>query len=117
MESRAAEKLRAEWGCGGGKPTASKRLRQIAEAYAEVVGCDTPEGCPFEGACRPQGNGGWTAEILDALLLRQEAKVDWVDALGRELTAADREAILAVERTRAKLTRLEMPKPKKDGGP
>ena len=67
------------------------------------------EGCPFESVYQPEGS--WTREVFDAMCLTSTGDggvgLTWPDALGREVTAADREAILAVQRARGAMTRAE----------
>lgn len=75
-----------------------------------MVSPGTPcEGCPFESVYRPEG--GWTHEVFDGMSLTSTGDggvgLTWPEALGREVTAADREAILAVQRARAAMTRAE----------
>ena len=75
-----------------------------------MVSPGTPcEGCPFESVYRPEG--GWTHEVFDGMSLTSTGDggvgLTWPEALGREGTAADREAILAVQRARAAMTRAE----------
>lgn len=77
------------------------------------MGPGTPcEGCPFAGVYHgTSGSGGWTREVFDAMALTSTgdggAALPWDEALGREITAADREAILAVQSARAVMMRAE----------
>lgn len=76
------------------------------------MGPGTPcEGCPFAGVYHGADAGGWTREVFDAMALTSTgdggAALPWDEALGREITAADREAILAVQSARAVMTRAE----------
>ena len=67
------------------------------------------EGCPFEGVYHARD--GWTREVFDGMALTSTGDggtaLPWDVALGREVTAADREAILAVQRARAVMLRAE----------
>ncbi len=47
--------------------------------------------------------GGHLAELLDARLLVGDEHVSWTDALGRELTAADVDALGAFKRAKARI--------------
>lgn len=74
------------------------------------MGPGTPcEGCPFAGVYH--STAGWTREVFDAMALTSTGDggtgLRWDEALGREITAADREAILAVQGARAVMTRAE----------
>lgn len=68
------------------------------------------EGCPFEGVYHPSSD--WTREVFDALAMTSTgdggAALPWDVALGREITAADREAILSVQRARGAVLRAEI---------
>lgn len=70
--------------------------------YAEGEVCE----CPFEGIYHPAVTGGHLAELLDARLLVADEHVTWTDALGRELTAADVDALAAFKRAKARIDAL-----------
>lgn len=101
------------WGCGShgskGKPRANLAL--LAESFWRAVAPGAPacEGCPFEGVYHARD--GWTREVFDAMALTSTGDggvgMPWPEALGRDVTAADREAILAVQTARAAMVRAE----------
>ena len=96
------------WGCGkGGKPR--PHLALLAESFWRAMGAAPCEGCPFEGVYHPRD--GWTREVFDAMALTSTGDggvgMPWPEALGRDVTAADREAILAVQTARAAMVRAE----------
>ena len=108
-EERGAERAKEAWGCKGGKPP-SPHLKLLGESFWRAVGPGTPcEGCPFAGVYHPAD--GWTREVFDAMALTSTGDggtgLPWDDALGRDVTAADREAILAVQGARAVMLRAE----------
>lgn len=82
----------------------------LGESFWRAVHPGTPcEGCPFEGVYHAQDR--WTHEVFDAMALTSTgdggSALPWDVALGREVTAADREAILAVQRARGAMLRAE----------
>ena len=108
-EERGAERAREAWGCKGGKPP-SAHLKLLGESFWRAVGPGTPcEGCPFAGVYHTAD--GWTREVFDAMALTSTgdggAALPWDEALGRDITAADRDAILAVQSSRAVMLRAE----------
>lgn len=77
----------------------------MARAVEKTLGYAEGEvqGCPFEGIYYPAATGGHLAELLDARLVVNDEHVSWVEALGRELTAADVDALVAFKRAKARI--------------
>lgn len=76
----------------------------MAESVEKTLGL--PEGacagCPFEGVYQRGVTGGHLAELLNARLLVADEHLTWADALGRELVAADVDALGAWKQARAR---------------
>ena len=78
-------------------------LAALSKACGRRLGIDPGPGCPWEAVY--QGDPLAT-EIFDALALVKRG-VPWEDALGRPMTAVDRDAVLLVERIDGRITRME----------
>lgn len=116
-EERPARAMQRAWRCAGSQGARDARtpgaMSALAAGFWRVVeprlagGC---EGCPFEGVYHPPYD--WTREVFDAMALTATGDggtaLPWAVALGREITAADREAILSVQRARSTVLRAEM---------
>ena len=106
-EEATARTLCKRWGCGTSNPTEDRLLRSVARSFATFAGAspeDAPTSCPFEGVFR---GDGWVQELQAARVLVQDEHLDWRDALGRDLTAVDRDALLVLKRAENKLDRLK----------
>lgn len=113
-EESAARALCKRWNCGTGTPTEDRLLKSVAKSFASFAGVspeDAPTSCqdscslscPFEGVFR---GDGWVQELQAARVLVQDEHLTWGDALGRDLTAVDRDALLVLKRAENKLDRL-----------
>lgn len=109
--------MRRAWRCPGARgPLAARTpaaMSMLAEGFWRVVEprlAGACPGCPFAGVFHPGSD--WTREVFDAMALTTTgdggAGLTWREALGREITAADREAILAVQNARSRVTRAEL---------
>ena len=108
MRARAESAARAQcrrWGCGTGRDTDDRLLRDVADSFAEFAGlqgCATR--CPFEGVFR---GDGWVQELQAARVLVQDEGYSWPDALAREPAAVDRDALLVLKRAENRLDQLK----------
>lgn len=93
------------WGCGGRQGKRGKREELVAQSFERTLGFapGTCTGCPFEGVYHARVTGGHLGELLDARLLVADERVEWRDALGRELVAIDVEGLRAFRHARARL--------------
>lgn len=94
----AADENAAAWGCpaAGHKPHAQlpRHLTMLAQNAARVAGLDaTPTTCPF--ACL-QRCDPWVAELTRAAGIAADYHTPLPAVLGRDLTAADVEALDAM---------------------
>lgn len=107
LRAKAESAARAQcrrWGCGTHHSTTDPILRTVAESFSEFAG--TPgvvRGCPFEGVFR---GDGWVQELQAARVLVADEGVPWPDALGRDLTAVDVQALSVLKRTENRLDRM-----------
>lgn len=97
--------MRARWGCGG-PPKWGKAEHAVASSIEKTL--RLPEGtcagsCPFAGIYDPAATGGHLGELLDARLLVADEHVTWREALGRDLTWVDVEALRARKLAAARL--------------
>jgi len=108
--------MQRAWRCRGAQGAPASRtpaaLSALAAGFWRAVEprlAGACEGCPFEGVYYPPSE--WTREVFDAMALTSTgdggAALPWDVALAREITAADREAILAVQRARSTMIRAE----------
>ena len=101
----AAKALQARWGCPGGAKALSPMLDVIRRSTASQLRLELPEGeCPWRGLYT---GDRWLSEVVEAELLVRDAHLSWEDALGRRLTAADRDAVLQLQRARCRVRELE----------
>lgn len=108
--------MQAAWRCPGAKAPAARTpaaMQALADGFWRAVSpglAGACPGCPFAEVYHPGST--WTREVFDAMALTSTgdggAALPWDVALGREITAADREAILAVQSARNRVTRAEM---------
>ena len=108
LRARAEAAARAQcrrWGCGTGRPTADPLLTTVAESFSEFAGMPgVVRGCPFEGVFR---GDGWVQELQDARVQVADNGVPWPDALGRDLTAVDVQALAVLKRAENRLDRMK----------
>lgn len=102
------EAKRCRWRCNGRAGERGPAERAVAASVEKTLGYAEGEvdRCPFEGVYYPGVTGGHLAELLDARLLVSDEHVSWTDALGRELTAVDVDALGAFKRAKARIDAL-----------
>lgn len=91
----AGESFARRWGCprAGHKPVAElpPDLAQAHEHVAGATGADLAPTCPWA-----QCSGEWVVEVCDAVSLAAEWHVGLETTLGRPLTYADTQALVAL---------------------
>jgi hypothetical protein len=103
----AAEEFAARWGCprAGHRPPAElpPDLAQAHDHVAHATGADLAPTCPWS-----QCSGEWVHEVCDAVALAVEWQVPIADTLGRALTAADTQALVALRQSQIAAQRADI---------
>ena len=89
-----AAEWRARWGCPRGHATLPPDLASEARHVARVTGTPEATTCPL--ACVTYADP-WVVEVTRAVSLASEWHVPIAEALGRNLTAVDLEALHALK--------------------
>lgn len=103
-EEEAAHALCRRWGCGSGRDTTDSLLLDVAESFAAFFNIEGGlRSCPFQDVYM---GDGWVQELQAARVLVADEKLAWPDALGRDLTAVDVQALTVLKRTESRLDRM-----------
>jgi hypothetical protein len=104
---RFARGRQERWGCAAAgcapRPLSPDR-KALDVTFARAMRAQPCGGCPFESLYAGDEHA---QELFDASLLVREQHTTWPDALGREITAADRDGLLVLERSRGVMNAIE----------